>query len=54
MNGEAERRRRGERAYEEARARYAWPALAAGLAQVYEEVREGRPPSAGARTLTTP
>ena len=28
VNGDAERRRRGERAYEEARARYAWPALA--------------------------
>ena len=54
VNGEAERRRRGERAYEVARGRYSWPALATGLAQVYAEVAEGRPPSAGARTLTTP
>ena len=51
VNGAAERRRRGERAYEEARSRYAWPALARGLAHVYDEVREGRPPAAGAHTL---
>jgi glycosyltransferase involved in cell wall biosynthesis len=51
VNGDAERRRRGERAYEEARARYAWPALARGLAHVYEEVRMGRPAAAGAHTL---
>ena len=52
VNGDAERRRRGERAYETARGRYSWPALAGGLAQVYEEVAEGRPPSAGRHTLT--
>jgi glycosyltransferase involved in cell wall biosynthesis len=52
VNGEAERRRRGERAYEAARGRYSWPALARGLAQVYAEVAEGRPPSAGSHTLT--
>ena len=51
VNGDAERRRRGEAAYEEARARYAWPALASGLAQVYEDVRAGRPAAAGAHTL---
>jgi glycosyltransferase involved in cell wall biosynthesis len=51
VNGDAERRRRGERAYDVSRSRYAWPALAGGLAHVYEEVREGRPPAAGARTL---
>ena len=51
VNGRAERRRRGERAYEEARARYAWPALARGLARVYDEVREGRPAAAGVHTL---
>ncbi len=51
VNGDAERRRRGERAYEEARSRYAWPALARGLAHVYDEVREGRPAAAGAHTL---
>jgi glycosyltransferase involved in cell wall biosynthesis len=53
VNGEPERRRRGERAYEAARARYSWPALAAGLAQVYAEVADGRPPSAGRHTLTS-
>jgi glycosyltransferase involved in cell wall biosynthesis len=54
VNGDAERRRRGERAYEVARGRYSWPALARGLGLVYREVAEGRPPSAGARTLTLP
>jgi glycosyltransferase involved in cell wall biosynthesis len=51
---DAERRRRGAAAYEAARARYSWPALARGLARVYEEVAERRPPSAGAHTLTSP
>ena len=51
VNDDAERDRRGERAYEVARGRYAWPALAAGLGAVYDEVVEGRPPSAGAGTL---
>jgi glycosyltransferase involved in cell wall biosynthesis len=54
VNGEDERRRRGERAYEAARGRYSWPALARGLATVYDEVAGGRPPSAGAHTLTSP
>jgi glycosyltransferase involved in cell wall biosynthesis len=53
VNDIAERRRRGERAYVTARERYSWPALAAGLAQVYAEVAEGRPPSAGRHTLTS-
>src|SRR5919108_418499 len=52
VNGDAERRRRGERAYEVAPPRYAWPALAHGLGHVYDEVVEGRPASAGAHTLT--
>jgi glycosyltransferase involved in cell wall biosynthesis len=51
VNGDAERRRRGERAYDAARARYAWPALAHGLGSVYDEVVERRPASAGAHTL---
>ena len=51
VNGDAERRRRGERAYVVARSRYAWPALARGLAHVYEDVAAGRPASADARTL---
>ena len=52
VNDGGERRRRGERAYEEARARYAWPALARGLAQRLRRgrARAGRP-SAGAHTL---
>jgi glycosyltransferase involved in cell wall biosynthesis len=52
VNGDSERRRRGERAYEVARARYAWPALTQGLGHVYDEVVEGRPASAGSHTLT--
>jgi glycosyltransferase involved in cell wall biosynthesis len=54
VNGDAERRRRGECAYEVARGRYSWPALARGLATVYSEVAAGRPPSAGTHTLTLP
>jgi glycosyltransferase involved in cell wall biosynthesis len=50
---DAERRRRGAAAYEAARGRYSWPALARGLARVYEEVAERRPPSAGTHTLTS-
>src|SRR4051794_34890605 len=46
-----ERRRRGHAACEEARERYAWPSLACGVAQIYDDVREGRPASSGARTL---
>jgi glycosyltransferase involved in cell wall biosynthesis len=53
VNGEEERRRRGELAYEAARSSYSWPALARGLAQVYTEVAEARPPSAGRHTLTS-
>ena len=49
-----ERRRRGAAAYEAARGRYSWPALARGLAGVYKEVAERRPPSAGTHTLTIP
>jgi glycosyltransferase involved in cell wall biosynthesis len=54
VNGEQERRRRGERAYDSARAQYSWPALANGLATVYTEVAAGLPPSAGTHTLTAP
>jgi glycosyltransferase involved in cell wall biosynthesis len=54
VNGDEERRRRGARAYEVARGRYSWPALAGGLATVYAEVAAGRPPSAGTHTLTSP
>jgi glycosyltransferase involved in cell wall biosynthesis len=53
VNGDSERRRRGERAYEDARSSYSWPALAQGLAHVYAEVADGRPPSAGRHTLTS-
>ena len=41
-NDDAERRRRGEAAYHEARSKYSWPALAERLARVYDEVRSGR------------
>jgi glycosyltransferase involved in cell wall biosynthesis len=51
VNDEEERRRRGELAHAAARARYAWPALARGLAHVYDEVRSGSPAAAGANTL---
>jgi glycosyltransferase involved in cell wall biosynthesis len=54
VNDDAERRRRGELAYERARARYSWPALARGLGSVYDEVAERRPPSAGTHTLASP
>ena len=53
VNGDDERERRGARAYEVARARYSWPALASGLAAVYGEVAAGRPPSAGTHTLAS-
>jgi glycosyltransferase involved in cell wall biosynthesis len=51
VNDDAERRRRGEAAYELARGRYSWPALAGGLAHVYDDVREGKPAVEGAQTL---
>lgn len=41
VNEPDERRRRGEAAYREARAKYSWPALVERLAGVYEEVRGG-------------
>jgi glycosyltransferase involved in cell wall biosynthesis len=41
VNDPAERRRRGERAAEDANARYAWPALAERVAEVYEAARAG-------------
>jgi glycosyltransferase involved in cell wall biosynthesis len=39
VNHASERRRRGEAAREEARARYSWPALAGQVAEVYEALR---------------
>jgi glycosyltransferase involved in cell wall biosynthesis len=41
VNGPAERRRRGKLASEDARARYAWPALAERVAEVYEVSARG-------------
>jgi glycosyltransferase involved in cell wall biosynthesis len=41
VNEPAERRRRGERASEVARARYAWPALAERVAEVYATAADG-------------
>ncbi len=46
---DAERARRGDAAYEDARARYSWPALARGVASIYDDVLAGRP-AAAART----
>jgi glycosyltransferase involved in cell wall biosynthesis len=51
VNDRPERARRAEAAYEAARARYSWAALARGLAHVYGDVREGRPAVEGAQTL---
>ena len=39
VNDAGKRARKGEAAYREARARYAWPALAASVAEIYEQVR---------------
>jgi glycosyltransferase involved in cell wall biosynthesis len=38
VNGDGERRRRGEAGYAHARAHYSWPALARDVAAVYEDV----------------
>jgi glycosyltransferase involved in cell wall biosynthesis len=51
VGDDAERARRGRAAYDEARSRYSWPALARGLAHIYDDVRAGRPAAAGAHTL---
>ena len=51
VNGPAERRRRGDLAYEAARARYAWPALAHGLRASTTRCAPGRPATAGMHTL---
>jgi glycosyltransferase involved in cell wall biosynthesis len=48
VNDEARRRGLGETAYERSRARYAWPALAEGVARAYDDVRRGREPAGGA------
>src|SRR3954447_6353247 len=45
---DSERTRRGEAAYKDARSRYSWPALARGVAHVYEDVVAGRPAASGA------
>jgi len=39
VNDRGKRARKGEAAYSEARERYAWPALAGNVAEVYERVR---------------
>ena len=39
VNDDGKRARKGEAAYHEARGRYAWPSLARGVADVYEQVR---------------
>jgi len=50
VNDAGERERRGAAAYEAARGRYSWPALAEGVAEVYEQARtrgepHGSPPA---------
>ena len=47
VNDEGRRAALAEAAYERSRARYAWPALAEGVARVYEEVRRRRKPAGG-------
>jgi len=39
VTGDGERERRGEAAYRASRARYSWPALAEGVAEVYRSAR---------------
>jgi glycosyltransferase involved in cell wall biosynthesis len=46
VNDPGKRARKGEAAYREARKSYAWPALAAGIADVYEQVRSEPYPGA--------
>jgi len=41
VNDDAERARRGAAAYDVARATYSWPALAEGVAAIYEQARAG-------------
>jgi glycosyltransferase involved in cell wall biosynthesis len=53
VNDEDERRRRGDAAYDVARARYSWPSLVEGVAQVYDEVRRGEEPHAHSLTETS-
>ena len=45
VNDPGKRARKGEAAYEEARANYAWPSLAESVAKVYEDVSGGVPAS---------
>ncbi|HEV2075208.1 MAG TPA: glycosyltransferase family 4 protein, partial [Thermoleophilaceae bacterium] len=47
VNGDDERQRRAGAAYRKARASYSWPALAEGVAQVYEEARVERSKARG-------
>ena len=44
VTGDDERRRRGERAYEEARGRYSWSSLVRGVARVYDDAAARREP----------
>ena len=48
VNGRERRTAFGGAAYERSRARYAWPALAQGVARVYDDVRRGHEPEGGA------
>jgi glycosyltransferase involved in cell wall biosynthesis len=52
VNDEDARRRMGERAYGWSRERFSWPALAEGVAAVYDQVVSGRKPEETPESLT--
>lgn len=54
VNDPGKRARKGEAAYVESRSRYAWPALAEGVARIYEQVRTGAYAGAGVDSLQDP
>jgi len=54
VTDEGRRRRMGERAHEVSRARYGWPALARGVAGVYEDARGRTAPARAPEDLTEP
>ncbi len=54
VNDDDERTRRGAAGYDTARGRYSWPALAGGVARIYEEVVAGRPPQGSPAELPDP
>jgi glycosyltransferase involved in cell wall biosynthesis len=53
VNDPGKRARKGEAAYEVSHDRYAWPSLAANIAEVYDQVRSGPYAPAPCRTSRT-